>query len=368
MKASSKWIRRAVLWSATGALTAGMIAAASSAADAHSTSGSSQARTVLSKKGPGGYPLPKGIYAPFTDCPLLNPLMQESTPGDATGCVAGDVVTGRIKIGNITTRIKATAKVKFPVAVQFGIWDPLNPSSSTSANQFTGGILPPPQGLSAQLVSSKQLVRGGLLKALGCPSTNATVEKLCTEAQKVGGKDLKVYASAQSAGPITNFDLLTWTQPVEFHLINPLLGASCYIGSADNPVVLNPTLSGSAVVEMDPHPRYHPDTEVLQVNDARASDTTFTAPGVTGCGPGGTANIAIDTAIDTSVGLPTASGADNIVLKGTFYLAACYAPQNMAEILLSAFRASARSNGAAAVHISLTPASLRHFGIRLRHL
>jgi hypothetical protein len=362
MKASSKWIRRAVLWGATGALTAGMIVAASSAAAAHSTSHPSSSQA---KKGPGGYPLPKGIYAPFTDCPLLNPLMQESTPAGPTGCVAGTVLTGKIKIGHITTRIKATAKVQFPVTVQFGLWDPPNAASdSATANEFTGGILPPPQGLSAQLTSSKQLVRGGLLKALGCPSSNATVEQLCTEAQKAGGKDLKIYASAQSAGPITGFNLITWTQPVEFHLINPLLGNSCYIGSADNPVVLNPLLSttGTAAIEPDPHPRYHPDTEVLKIPQASATDTTFTAPGVTGCGPGGTANIAVDEAIDTSVGLPTATGADSIVLKGTFYLAVSTAPQNMAKILLSAFRASARTNGAAAIHIPLTPASLRRHG------
>ena len=41
-----------------------------------------------SQIGPG-YPPPGGIYAPFTNCPLLNPLMAESTPGNATGCVAG---------------------------------------------------------------------------------------------------------------------------------------------------------------------------------------------------------------------------------------------------------------------------------------
>jgi hypothetical protein len=372
MKASSKWIRRAVLWSATGAITVAVIAAGSSAEAAHSTPGSTQARTVPNAKGPGGYPLPKGIYAPFTDCPLLNPLMQESTPADPTGCVAGTVVTGKIKIGNITTLIKATAKVKFPVTVQFGLWAPPNAASqSATANEFTGGILPPPQGLSAQLVSSKQLVRGGLLKALGCPAkSNPTVRRLCSEAESRGGKYLKVYASAQSAGPITNFGLITWTQPVEFHLVNPLLGSSCYIGSSDNPVVLNPLLSttASALIFNDPHPRYHPDTQVLEIPQASATDTTFTAPGVTGCGPGGTANIAVDEAIDTSVGLPTATGADSITLKGTFYLTVCAAPQNMAKILLSAFRASARTNGAAAVHISLTPASLRRFGFRLRHL
>jgi hypothetical protein len=364
MKASSKWIRRAVLWSATGAITAAMVVTGASAEAAHSTlhPGSSQARVALNAKGIG-YPPPKGIYKPFTDCPLLNPLMQESTPGSATGCVAGDVLKGSIKIGNITTKIRATAKVKFPVAVQFGIWDPPNAGS----NQFTGGILPPPAGLSAQLVSVPQFVRGGLLKALGCPSKDPTVRRLCHEAQNRGGKYLKIFASARSAGPITNFQLTTWTQPVEFHLINPLLGSSCYIGSSDNPVMLNPNLTGSLVEEVDPHPRYHPDTDVLEITGATATDTTFTAPGVTGCGPGGTANIAVDEAIDTAVGLPTASGADNITLSGTFYLAACFAPQNMARILLSAFRASARNGGTKAVSIPMTATSLRRFGIKLHH-
>ena len=366
MKASSQWIRRAVLWGATGAVAAAMIVAATSAEAAHTTlhPGSGRSNAGASTKGPG-YPAPKGIYAPFTDCPLLNPLMQESTPGSATGCVAGDVVSGGIKIGNITTRVRATATIKYPVTVQFGIWDPPNAGS----NQFTGGILPPPVGgLNAQLASAPQFVRGGLLKALGCPDNKVpAVRRLCHEAENRGGKYLKIFASAQSAGPITNFQLLTWTQPVEFHLVNPLLGPNCYIGSTDNPVVLNPTLNGSAVIETDPHPRYHPDTDVIQINGATATDTIFTAPGVTGCGPGGTANIAVDEAIDTAVGLPSASGSNSFTLKGTFYLAATYAPQNMAKILLSAFRASARTNGKE-VAIPFTPASLRHIGIRLhRH-
>ncbi|HUC27855.1 MAG TPA: hypothetical protein VMA73_34595 [Streptosporangiaceae bacterium] len=364
MKASSQWIRRAVLWGATGAVAAAMIVAGTSAEAARTTlhPGSSQSNAAASPKGIG-YPPPKGIYKPFTDCPLLNPLMQESTPGSATGCVAGEVISGSIKIGNITTKVRATAAVKFPVAVQFGIWSPPNAGS----NQFTGGVLPPPAGLSAQLVSAPQFVRGGLLKALGCPDNKVpAVRRLCHEAENRGGKYLKMFASAESAGPITNFQLLTWTQPVEFHLVNPLLGSNCYIGSSDNPVVLNPTLNGSAVIETDPHPRYHPDTDVIKINGATATDTIFTAPGVTGCGPGGTANVAVDEAIDAAVGLPSASGTNSFTLKGTFYLAACFAPQNMAKILLSAFRASARTNGKA-VHVPLTPASLRHFGIRLHH-
>jgi hypothetical protein len=358
MKVSGLWIRRAVLWGATGAVTAAVIVAGSSAEAAHTTP---RSQAAANAKGVG-YPPPKGIYRPFTNCPLLNPLMQESTPGFATGCVAGQVISGSIKIGKIRTKVVATAEVKTPVAVQFGIWSPPNAGS----NQFSGGILPPPAGLSAQLVSIPQRVPGGLLKALGCPNSNPTIRRLCNEAKHRGGKYLRVFASAQSAGPITNFQLTLWSQLIEFHLINPLLGSSCFIGSADNPVVVNPSLSttGTAVIETDPHPRFHPDTGVIKIPQATATDTAFAAPGVTGCGPGGTANIAVDEAIDTSTGLPSASGVNSLTLSGTFYLAVCSAPQNMAKTLLSAFRASARTGGKA-VDIPMTRASLRRFGIRL---
>ena len=143
MKESSDRIRRAVLWSASGALTAALIVAGSAAQAAHvqRTDPAKQA----TQAGPG-YPAPKGIYKPFTDCPIVNPLMQESLPNQVTGCVTGEVIAGKIKIGNITTKIRATAKVKIPVAVQFGLWDPPNAGD----NQFTGGVLPPPDGLANQ--------------------------------------------------------------------------------------------------------------------------------------------------------------------------------------------------------------------------
>jgi len=334
-------------------VTASAVAAqpARDAAPEHSRAG-------LDHRGPG-YPPPGGIYTPFTDCPLLNPLMQESAGGSATGCIAGDAVSGTIQMGNITTPVTR------PVTVQFGVWDPPNATPS----QFTGGILPPPAGLRAQLVSSPELVPGGLLKALGCPSTDPTVEKMCQKATHRGGNYLNVYAQAQSAGPITNFDLVTWTQPLKFQLINPLLGPSCYIGSDDNPVVVNPSLTGTLVIENDPNPTLHPDTAVLEITGGAATDTTFAAPGVTGCGPGGSANIPVDEAIDASAGLPSASGSNSLTLSGTFYFAACYAPANMARILLSAFRDSRGTpppgGGAEAAH-RIAAASLRdgRYGIR----
>ena len=104
--------------------------------------------------------------------------------------------------------------------------------------------------------------------------------------------------------------------------------------------MLNPSLSGTLVIEPDPDQTTHPDTDVLEVTGGSATDTTFAAPGVTGSGPGGSANIAVDEAIDTSSGLPAASGSNSLTLNGTFYLGVCYAPADMARILLSAFRDS----------------------------
>jgi hypothetical protein len=61
------------------------------------------------------------------------------------------------------------------------------------------------------------------------------------------------------------------------------------------------------------------------------------------------ANIAVDEAIDTSAGLPAAPGSNRLTLRGTFSVAVSFAgedsslsqPQNNAQILLSAFKASA---------------------------
>jgi hypothetical protein len=333
-----------------------MIVAGSSAQAARLTSPAGSTSSHLgSRQGGPGYPPPGGIYKPFTNCPLLNPLMQESVGGSATGCIAGDTRTGSIKVGNITT------KITHPVTAQFGVWDPPN----ATPGQFTGGILPPPSGLTAQLVSSPELVPGGLLKALGCPSSRPPVERLCRKAKRLGGKFLEVFATAQSAGPIMNFNLTTWTQPLKFRLINPLLGSHCFIGSDDNPVMVNPSVTGTLAGEVDPNPKLHPDTVVIAVKKATATDTTFAAPGVTGCGPGGAANIAVDRAIDASGGLPSASGNNSLTLNGNFFFADCFAPRHMANILLSAFKASAGTHQPSrSQEITVADLSDGRYGIR----
>ena len=326
MKVSDRRIRRALLLSVSAVIVAAM-AAFGVASSAVGAQGASHARADQ-PIGPG-YPPPGGIYFPFTNCPLLNPLMQESV--NVAGCVAGDAVSGTIKIGNLTTA------VVHPVNAQFGLVGVPN----ASPYQFSGGTLPPPAGVSAELTSSPEFVPGGLRQALGCTTaTNPVIKKLCSEAKYYGGSYLDVYALAQEALPVTNFQVTTWTQPIMIQLINPLLGPNCYIGSQDNPIVINPQLTGTINVETDPNPTKHPNTVVLEVSGATASDNTFTAPEVTGCGPGGSANIPIDEQLDSYAGVPSASGNNSLSLSGNFYLADCYNSTNEAKILLSAFKAS----------------------------
>jgi hypothetical protein len=273
------------------------------------------------------------------------------------------------------------------VNVQFGFWPPPNsaPGGDNTADVLSPppAVLPPPAGVSAMLVTKPDLIPQSLTTALGCSTaTDPVVKNVCSQAVHFGGKYLDVYALAQSAGQITNFGVFSWTQRIKFQLINPLLGSSCYIGSDNNPIVINPQLSiapgGQLVSETDPNPAKHPDTFTLGITAADATDNVFTAPGVTGCGPGGAANISVDSALDAGTGLPAASGVNSLTLTGSFDIAATDAgqdtslpqPQNNARILLSAFKASVGAAGPRATVRRLSGAEarsvLRRLGVRSR--
>jgi hypothetical protein len=328
MKLFNQGIGRRFLFGAAAVIAATMlVAGVTSSAGAQSKS-----HAGPSEIGPG-YPPPGGIYTPFTNCPLYNPLMHESV--FVSACVGGNATSGSITIGNITTAVYQA------VNVQFGFW--AGPDQTYYAD-----VVPPKAGDSAILSTKPDLIPGSLTTMLGCPSTVKVVENLCQEAKYFGGKYNEVYALAQEAGPITNFSLLSWTQPVIFKLINPLLGNNCSIGTAGNPVVLNPGLSISSLqIETDPNPTKHPDTQVLAAQ-ATASDDVFSAPALTDCGPGGVQNIPVEEALDSSAGLPAVSGVNSLSLTGSFDIGYNYSaegvsqpvPPDEAKILLSAFKAS----------------------------
>jgi hypothetical protein len=242
------------------------------------------------------YPPPGGIYTGFTNCPVKNPLMSQSN--SFTACTLGLATSGSIKIGNIVTPVTE------PVNVQFGFYE-------NTQQTYYADAVPPLAGTNAILSTKPDLIPQSLTTELGGPSSNATVQNVCQQAAANPALN-KVYALAEEAGPITNFNLLSWTQPVMFKLINPLLGSGCTIGTLGNPVMLNPQLSvgpgGQLTLTNDPNPARNPDTFVLAITQATAGDNTFSAPGVTNCGPGGVANLDVGAALDAGAGLPWDQG------------------------------------------------------------
>jgi hypothetical protein len=106
-------------------------------------------------------------------------------------------------------------------------------------NQTTADVVPPPAGISTILSTQPDLIPEATT-ALGCPSAHRVVENLCVKAQN-WRRYLDVYAGRE-AGPITNFNLLSWTQPVMFKLINRF-GQQLHHRDDRRPVVLSPTLT-----------------------------------------------------------------------------------------------------------------------------
>jgi hypothetical protein len=92
----------------------------------------------------GGYPPPGGIYTPFTDCPILNPLMQETQGGRAVLCAAGIFQGGSITLGTITTPVTKSMDVQFgamqlPNASLGGDW-------TQGLSSYAGGFCRRPRG------------------------------------------------------------------------------------------------------------------------------------------------------------------------------------------------------------------------------
>jgi hypothetical protein len=114
--------------------------------------------------------------------------------------------------------------------------------------------------------------------------------------------------------------------PVKFHLENPFLGSSCYVGSSSNPIIWNLTSGTSS-----PPPPNKPITgsggegellegsEIFKLNNDTLLDNSWSAPKASGCG--GVLSFLVDPIINRQLGNATA-GHNTVTLKGTLYIAA----------------------------------------------
>jgi NHL repeat len=228
-----------------------------------------------------------GAWASFFRCPVDDPAML-ATNGDFNTlglafCLASNSTHGSITLGNITTTTGNTN-------LQTGLIDANGTFTVIPAGSPAGSLIADPVQLSTP----------------------------------VG----PVTAITESAGTPSNFNLFGGialgqpiiTVPIKIHLANnPTLGPDCFIGSDENPILLNPQnndLSNAKTIGafFSWDTSGVPDTTGpdggLLITGLVQGDDTFAVPGATGCGPGGS----LDAAVDAVVGVPSPSGSNHLVL------------------------------------------------------
>jgi len=268
-------------------------------------------------------PTLNGDWAPFNRCPVQDPAMKAADGVNVIAlCLASDSPGGIFKGGNIPI---ATGETNLQVGVVFD-----NSAGTQTAIQPTGGAI----------VAAPVHTPGGFL-ALACPSDTPPLSNMCDSATRDPSLN-DVQAIVQDAGDPSNLNVLAGagvgeviiTLPIKIQLVSPLLGGNCFIGSDDDPIVLNIANTTAPTFDIqffDPDGTPSADPSAVMARfflpGATQGDSSFAVPAATGCGPAGTA----DATINSRLGLPSPSGNNNVVLNdATSYLTGVNDPSTVA--------------------------------------
>jgi len=230
-------------------------------------------------------------YEAFAGCP---------SPEEKAGlvfCLHSKVTGGNFKMGNKSVPIS----------------NPINISGGFE--EITGGANPELKGFAANskggLEPVKQLVPGGVI---GITGLDWLVNFLNLEG-------LKLYAVTELAGvPKLTFGQIDL--PIKVHLINPVLGSSCYVGSFASPINLHltvgttsPPLPNKPISGSPPEFGFNEALEILLLENGKFVDNSFSAPGASGCTLTlfGFIPISINGLVNTASGLPSAAGKNEAI-------------------------------------------------------
>jgi hypothetical protein len=258
---------------------------------------------------------PKGLYAPFADCPLSNPANEL--------CIAAKTTTGEFKVG------KQTVPITSAITLQGGAKE--NPESGEL--EFIGAE----DGNT--LSKTPQNVPGGLLNLVNCKEISNLIERVACELVFENGLT-GVTATTELAAPASQIQVnignlavgtgIALQLPLKVKLSNPLLGESCYIGSNAKPIII-PFTTGTTSPPAPNKPIKGSPGELefkegglyAIVRKNSLVNNSFAAPAVEGCG--GVFSFLLDPIIDGKLGLPAAAGQNTAILNGNLEDAAASA-------------------------------------------
>jgi hypothetical protein len=243
-------------------------------------------------------PVPPPTAQTYAQCPVNGAL------GSAGICIVGVAAQGTIDIGPLDTTFHGPGLVQGGWNQTEGGGDAVNWTDALDGQSYSA----PPQLLSIPVMT-----------LLGNPSVTPPA-------------DSDVFVESQQAGPM-GFDIVTPGEgfdpytviPLSFHLVNPLLGPNCYIGTDSDPITLHLTTGtsgaltgGLGTLKTGPlgPPSFHTEGYIQTVG-TEVVDNTFTVPPATGCGTDGVWDSAI-----TAMEGANAPGSNTAILYGNFDLAA----------------------------------------------
>jgi hypothetical protein len=228
---------------------------------------------------------PAAGYSQFAGC-----ASPEEFP-EVAACVRSEITGGHLQMGS------KDVPIKNPIVVSGGI------------NAELGGFTSSPKG---GMTKVKQEVPGGVI---GITGLDWLVNFLGLEA-------LKLYGITELTGPPTNFTFETVTIPIKVHLVNPVLGNNCYVGSTSSPIVLNlttgttnPPPPNEPITGKEPEVTIDSEKEIIHADNGTYVENSFSAPGASGCVLTlfGFIPISLNGLVNSQAGLPAAAGTNETV-------------------------------------------------------
>jgi len=252
---------------------------------------------------------PTGDFVNFGNCPT-------KTAG-VNFCVYGLTTGGEFKIK------KTEVPITKPITIQGGIIENEETGAETWVNAANGA---------ETLSKTPENVPGGVLKLVAPSFFPEPLKKIWEEF--IAKSFLGASATAELEGKITinRLSLLTGAPdalslPVRVHLENEFLGPKCYVGSASKPVTIelttgttSPPLPNKPIKGSIGEAELKDEAQLLILRKNELVNNTFSAPGAEGCGSQilfGLFTGVIDEAVNGEIGLPSTSGNNTAIFKGT---------------------------------------------------
>ena len=249
---------------------------------------------------------PTGLYSGMGTCPLASAQLQDTDNGEV-GCVVATIAGGSMTIGGITVPLTSAMTAKF------GIYWPQNGPTVTF-----------PDGNSASIFSTAAPTDGDELDS-------GTLDVPIPGLDNFFPGVTSAIVQVQLAGPITAFTPLAdgenyplFQLPLKFHLMNLFLGPDCYVGTASDPILLQPSSGTTAppapntpitgnpgTVSLNTDPNGYSDF-IVGFSGATLVDNSFAVPGASGCGIAGS----LDWLVDLLFGLGSGAGHNSASLTG----------------------------------------------------